>query len=461
MTDLDVQDPTAKADNMVNPALLAASMIEERAPDIVEALNDMPRELAVAVLLHLPPDRAIEVLDQPGLEREPELVTLMPREAAAKLLAGVSADRLADIFHQVKEPHCSELLDLLDPDTRVNIRRLLEYPKDTAGSIMTTEFASVPSTYTVRQTLDYIRHVESSRETVYAIYVLDPLSKKLVKTITLRRLITGDPEAPVLSVARPGRLITATPLMDREDVARLISKYDLLAVPVVDHGRVIGIVTVDDVIDAIVQESTEDVQKFGGMAAINEPYMEIGFWQMMKKRGGWLCALFLSEMLTASAMQGYEGELEKAIVLTLFIPLIMSSGGNSGSQATSLLIRALALRELVIKDWWRLALREIPNGLALGAMLGLVGVVRISLWQYLGFYDYGEHWMLIALTVAATLVGIVMFGSLTGSMLPFILQRIGFDPASASAPFVATLVDVTGLVIYFTLASMILRGTLL
>jgi magnesium transporter len=461
MTDPGVQDAAAKADHMVNPASLAASMIDERAPDIVEALNDMPPELAVAVLLHLPPDRAIEVLDQPGLEREPELVTLMPREAAVQLLAGVSADRVADIFHQVKEPHCSELLDRLDPDTRVNIRHLLEYPKDTAGSIMTTEFASVPSTYTVEQTLDYIRHVESSRETVYAIYVLDPLSKKLVKTITLRRLITGDPRAPVLSVARPGRVITATPFMDREDVARLISKYDLLAVPVVDNGRVIGIVTVDDVIDAIVQELTEDVQKFGGMAAINEPYMEIGFWQMMKKRGGWLCALFLSEMLTASAMQGYEGELEKAIVLTLFIPLIMSSGGNSGSQATSLLIRALALRELVIKDWWRVALREIPNGLALGAMLGLVGIVRISLWQYLGFYDYGEHWRLIALTVGATLVGIVMFGSLTGSMLPFILQRTGFDPASASAPFVATLVDVTGLVIYFTVASMILRGTLL
>jgi magnesium transporter len=461
MTDPDVQDAAATADDMANPAFLAASMLEERPPDIVEALNDMPPELAVAVLLHLPPDRAIEVLDQPGLEREPELVTLMPRAAAAGLLAGVSADRAADIFHQVKEPHCSELLDLLDPDTRVNIRRLLEYPKDSAGSIMTTEFASVPSNYTVRQTLDYIRHVESSRETVYAIYVLDPLTKQLVKTITLRRLITADPEAPVLSVARPGRLITVAPLMDREDVARLISKYDLLAVPVVDHGRVIGIVTVDDIIDAIVQETTEDVQKFGGMAAIDEPYMEIGFWQMMKKRGGWLCALFLSEMLTASAMQGYEGELEKAIVLTLFIPLIMSSGGNSGSQATSLLIRALALRELRIRDWWRVALREIPNGLALGAMLGLVGIVRISLWQVLGLYDYGEHWALVALTVGTALVGIVMFGSLTGSMLPFILQRIGFDPASASAPFVATLVDVTGLVIYFTVASIILRGTLL
>jgi magnesium transporter len=324
---------------------------------------------------------------------------------------------------------------------------------------MTTEFASVPSTYTVRQSLDYIRHVESSRETVYAIYVFDPLSQKLVKTISLRRLVSGDSDAPVVSVARPGRIVTATPLMDREEVARLISKYDLL--PVVDHDRVIGIVTVDDVIDAIVQENTADAQKFGGMAAINEPYMEVGFWQMMRKRGGWSCALFLSEMLTASAMQGYEGELEKAIVLTLFIPLIMSSGGNSGSQATSLLIRALALHELELKDWWRVALREIPNGLALGSMLGLVGVLRISLWQHLGLYDYGAHWPLIALTVGLALIGIVMFGSLTGSMLPFVLQRTGFDPASASAPFVATLVDVTGLVIYFSVASLILRGTLL
>src|SRR6202161_1660030 len=461
MTDLDTLDPAAKPDEMVDPAFLAASMIDERAPDIVEALNDVPAELAAGVLLHLPPDLAIEVLDQPGMDREPELITLMPRDAAAKLLAGVSADRVADIFHQVKEPHCSELLELLDADTRVNIRRLLQYPKDSAGSIMTTEFVSVPSTYTVRQTLDYIRHVESSRETVYAIYVLDPVTKKLVKTITLRRLITGDPEAPVLSVARPGRVITVTARMDREDVARLISKYDLLAVPVLDHDRVIGIVTVDDVIDAIVQENTEDVQKFGGMAAINEPYMEIGFWQMMRKRGGWLCALFLSEMLTASAMQGYQSELEKAIVLTLFIPLIMSSGGNSGSQATSLLIRALALRQLELKDWWRVALREIPTGLALGAMLGLVGIVRIAVWQYFGFFDYGEYWPLIALTVCAALIGIVMFGSLTGSMLPFILQRIGFDAASASAPFVATLVDATGLGIYFSVASLIFARTFL
>ena len=444
-----------------DPVALVARLSDERAADIVEALNDLAPDVAAAVLLGLPRERAIEVLDQPGIDHGPEIVARLPREVAASLLSEVSADRLADLCRQLDEPHRSDLLERLDPDTRVTIQRLLAYAPDTAGSIMTTEFVSVPATNTIQQTLNYIRQVESTRETVYAIYVLDPATEKLVQAVSLRRLITGEPHAPVLSVARPGRLITVSPLTDREDVARLISKYDLLAVPVVDHDRIIGIVTVDDVIDAIVQETTEDLQKLGGMEALNKPYMEIDFWQMIRKRGGWLAVLFLSEMLTASAMQTYQSELEKAIVLTLFIPLIMSSGGNSGSQATSLLIRALALRELGLRDWWRVALRELPSGITLGAMLGGIGIVRIAVWQHLGFYDYGEHWVLIALTVGAALVGIVTFGSLTGSMLPFILQRIGFDPASASAPFVATLVDVTGLVIYFTVASLILRGTLL
>jgi len=224
---------------------------------------------------------------------------------------------------------------------------------------------------------------------------------------------------------------------------------------------VIGIVTVDDVIDAIVREQTEDVQKFGGMEALDEPYTEISFGKMIKKRAGWLCALFLSEMLTATAMQHFEGEISRAVVLAMFIPLVMSSGGNSGSQATSLIIRALALREVRLGDWWRIAVRELPTGLTLGAILGVIGFLRIELWQALHLFDYGVHHTLVALTVGGALVGIVGFGSLAGSMLPFLLKRIGFDPASASAPFVATLVDVTGLVIYFSVALLILRGTLL
>ena len=460
MDDIETQ-AALEPDEAAQAAALVILLANERAADIAETLNEESPAVAAAVLMGLPKDHAIEILDQPILDSGSEIVSLMPRETAAALLHGVSADRVADLCRKLEEPHRTELLDRLDPDTRVMIQRLLSYPSHSAGSIMTTEFASVPSNVTVQQTLDYLRKVERTRETVYAIYVLDPVTKNLVQAITLRRLITGDPGAPVLSVARPGRLVTVSPIMDREDVARLISKYDLLAVPVVDHGRVIGIVTVDDIMDAIVQETTEDLQKLGGMEALNEPYMEIRFWKMIRARGGWLAVLFLSEMLTASAMQSYQSELEKAIVLTLFIPLIMSSGGNSGSQATSLLIRALALRELELRDWWRVALRELPSGLTLGAMLGVIGIVRIAIWQQFGLYDYGEHWVLIGLTVAAALVGIVTFGSLTGSMLPFILQRIGFDPASASAPFVATLVDVTGLVIYFSVASLILKGTLL
>ena len=222
-------------------------------------------------------------------------------------------------------------------------------------------------------------------------------------------------------------------------LARLISKYDLLAVPVVDRSdHVLGIVTVDDIIDAIVEQGTKEVQRFGGVEALDVPYMDIGFFAMIQKRAGWLCVLFLSEMLTASAMQHFQDELERAIVLTLFIPLIMSSGGNSGSQATSLIIRAIALREIRLGDWWRVALREVPTGITLGAILGLLGITRIALWQKLDIFDYGEHWLLVAFTVGAALLGIVTFGSLVGSMLPFILKRLGFDPASASAPFVAT-----------------------
>ena len=217
----------------------------------------------------------------------------------------------------------------------------------------------------------------------------------------------------------------------------------------------------DDVIDAMIERQTEEVQRFGGVEALDEPYMDLGMARMIRKRAGWLCALFLSEMLTASAMQGFQGELEKAIVLTLFIPLIMSSGGNSGSQATSLLIRALALHELGLRDWWRVALRELPTGIILGAILGVIGIARISIWQAFGLYDYGPHWLLVAATVGTALVGIVTFGSMVGSLLPFLLRSIGFDPAAASAPFVATLVDVTGLVIYFGVAALILHGTLL
>jgi magnesium transporter len=450
------------SDDGFDAAAIAARLAGNDVADCVEILNQLEPAEAAAVLQRLPAETAIDILDKPELDFGAEIVAALPRPLGVAMLAGMSADMAADIVEQLEEPVRGELMDRLDPANRATITSLLQYPENTAGAMMTTEFVSVPSSWTVQQTLTHIRQVERTRETVYAIYVLDPVTRRLVGAVTLRRLISGEPQANILSLAPSTALITTAPLTDREDVARLITKYDLLAVPVVDKaGHLRGIVTVDDIIDAIIEESTEDVQKFGGMAAIEEPYLQIGLGNMIRKRGVWLCLLFLSEMLTASAMQFFEGELEKALVLTLFIPLIMSSGGNSGSQATSLLIRALALQDVRLGDWWRVALRELPTGLILGAMLGAIGFGRIVLWQKLGFYDYGEHWGLVGLTVAAALIGIVTFGSVAGSMLPFALQRVGLDPASASAPFVATLVDVTGLMIYFSVALLILRGTLL
>lgn len=445
------------------PAAAIASRIADiRTGDAVEIVNELDADDAIAVVAQLSHDDAIRLLDQPELERATEILATLQPNIASQLLDGMSADRATDVFHELDDADRARLFPILAPETKAALKKLMGYAPNTAGSLMTIEFITVFSDWNVGQTLDHIRQVERTRETVYAIYVVDPQTRVLLGVVSLRRLIVRELDEPILSLARDDDPITISPLEDREDVARLFRKHDLLAVPVVDDSRhIIGIVTVDDVLDAMTEDASEDAYRFGGMEALDKPYMRIGFGEMLKKRGGWLGVLFLGEMLTASAMQHFELELEKALVLTLFIPLIMSSGGNSGSQATSLIIRALALQELSLKDWWRVALREIPTGLALGAFLGFIGVVRIAIWQSLGIYDYGEHWILVAATVGMALVCIVTFGSLTGSMLPFILRRLGFDPASASAPFVATLVDVTGLVIYFSVALVILSGTLL
>ncbi|MBB4570318.1 magnesium transporter [Rhizobium leucaenae] len=428
----------------------------------VESLNALEAGEAARILAKMPEERAVRILDRPELRNAPAILEVMTNADAARLLHGMSNDRVADILLELDDDARTRLFTTLEEPARVAIQDLMGYPPRTAGGIMTTEYVSVFASWTVAQTLDHVRQVERSRETVYAIYVLDDDTHALLHVVTLRRLITGQPDACILTVAQKGTPVTAPALMKQEDVARLIRRHDLLALPVVDeNGLMLGIVTVDDVIDTMIADTTEAAQRFGGMEALGQPYMKIGFAGMIRKRAGWLAALFLGEMLTASAMQHFEGELEKAVVLTLFIPLIMSSGGNSGSQATSLIIRALALGELKLSDWWRVALREMPTGIVLGSILGLVGCARIVLWQTIGLFDYGPHWQLVGVTVFAALIGIVTFGSLAGSMLPFALQKLRLDPASASAPFVATLVDVTGLVIYFSVALLILSGTML
>lgn len=445
-----------------DPAELAEALAGMRAADIAEALRALEPHVAGRVLTIMPFDQAVQVLDAPELDDRTEIVRLLEAESARTFLEAMSADQRAELFREMPEPDRQRLLRTLDEPTREQLSLLLRYPMESAGGIMTTEFVSVPTTWTVADTLRHIAEVGRAKETVYAIYVTDPDAGCLVHTVSLRELMVAAPDAPVGRVGDRRKPLTVPPEADREDVARMIAKYDLLAVPVVDQGgNVLGIVTVDDMIDALVAEQTEDVQRFGGMEAIGEPYFEAKFTTMLRKRGIWLIVLFVGQTFTATAMGFFEGEIARAVILAVFVPLIISSGGNTGSQATSLIIRAMALREVTLRDWWRVAMRELPTGAVLGGVLGLLGFLRIILWQSLGWYDYGPYYLLIGATVGVALVGVVALGSLVGSMLPFLLRRVGFDPASASAPFVATLVDVMGIIIYFGVAFAILGGTVL
>jgi magnesium transporter len=444
------------------PTAVAAETEELHAADLADIAELLPREKVAALLAALPAQRAADVLEYLDEELRSDVLEAMTARQAAALVSEMTPDDRADTLEEIEEERAEEILAAIPAEARRETERLLAYEPDTAGGLMTTEFVSVPATMTVEAALTSVRSIARSgrREAMYQIYVTDEAGR-LTGVLSLRELLAAPEGAKVGDVAWT-EVVTVAAQSDREEVSRAISNYDLVAVPVVDDDHhVLGVVTVDDVIDAIQEEQTEDVQKLGGMEALDEPYMTIGFWRMVKKRGGWLSFLFLSEMFTASAMGHYADDVQKVVALALFIPLVMSSGGNSGSQATSLIIRAMAIGEIRLRDWWRVALREIPTGIAMGVGLCLLGIARILLWQSLGIYDYDPHHDLIALTVGLALIGIVTWGSLAGAMLPFVMKRLGFDPASASAPFVATLVDVTGLVIFFTVAQMLLRGTLL
>jgi len=456
--------PTAAAlyEASSKPEEMARIVEPLRAADLAELVNQLSPAKAARVMANLPFDAAVDVLNEPELDRRHEIVQHMNRGAAGALISAMAPDRRADLLRDLSPSKRKNVLATIDEPDRSILTSLLVYPEGTVGSIMTTEFASVASTVTVAEAIESVRLLSRDVIAVYAVYVLEPGTGVLLRSIHLQDLLLADRRAKIMNVGDSRKPLSTSPFLSEEDAARLISKYNLVALPVVDAtGKMIGALTVDDVIDAMVREATEDVQRFGGVEALEAPYLRISMFGMVKKRAGWLAALFLGEMLTATAMGHFQDEIARAVVLALFIPLIISSGGNSGSQATSLIIRALALRELKLGDWWRVAIRELPTGLALGAVLGIIGVIRILIWQHLGWYDYGPQHNLVAITIGVSLVGVVTFGSMAGSMLPFLLRRLGFDPASASAPFVATLVDVSGLVIYFSVAYLILRGTLL
>lgn len=415
-------------------------------------------------------ERATQFRKLPMGRQDDFFLTLRSDEQAALLLALPESERrlwmrllapddAADALQHVGQGERARLLDLLDEPTRKEVNALLTFKEDEAGGLMNSRFLRLRPDARADEALSYLKKQARAVASLDYAYVLDQ-EQHLVGVVSLRQLFGADPQSLVREVMRT-ELISVTHDMDQEQVARVVRKSHLLAVPVVNQQQCMeGIVTVDDIVDVIDEEASEDVQKIGGMEALDGPYLETGFLELVKKRAGWLAILFLGEMLTATAMGHYEDEISQAVVLALFLPLIISSGGNSGSQATTLVIRAMALGELKMRDWFRVIRRELLAGVALGCILGVIGIGRIFVWQSI-FGSYGAHYLQVALTIGFSLFGVVMFGTLSGSMLPFILRRCGLDPASASAPFVATLVDVTGLIIYFTVAKVVLTGTLL
>jgi magnesium transporter len=413
-------------------------------------------------LKQLPPDAAHEFFFDLSAADQVEILLMLPPAERRLWIRLLAPDDVADIVQAAPADQRAGLLGLLDEPTRAEVTALLAYAEDEAGGLMNPRYIRVRPDMAAAEAWSYFRRQaqeRSGRDTPAFAYVLDA-DTRLLGQVSLTDLIAADQATSVARLMQTD-IITISEAADQEEVAHLFAEHGLVAAPVVDAaGRMKGVVTADDVVAVVEEEATEDIQKLGGSSALDAPYLKTAFHRMVRKRAGWLSALFLGEMLTATAMAFFEQEIARAVVLALFVPLIISSGGNSGSQASTLVIRAMALGEVRLRDWWRVVRRELAAGVVLGTVLGSIGFLRIVLWQMVTPL-YGPHYLLVAGTVFCSLIGVVTFGTFAGSLLPFILRRLGFDPASASAPFVATLVDVTGLVIYFTAASLILRGTVL
>lgn len=433
--------------------------------DIAEILEDLPAEDSGVIFRILPRNVAGVVFEYLPLDQQTEIVQTLGSEVLKNVLNEMAPDDRTRLFEELPAEVTKRALEQLSADELRVARTLLGYPEDTAGRYMTPEYMALKPQMTAREGIDAIRKFGRGRETLNILYIIDERGE-LRADLRLAELVMADPEAKVGEL--PTRQLVAIPATaSKDEIISTFEKYDRVALPVTDsRGAMLGIITADDVLDVAAEQATEDIQKMGGMEALDAPYMEISAFEMLRKRGGWLSVLLVGEMLTTTAMTYFEGAIEKAVVLALFVPLIISSGGNSGSQATSIVIRALAVNEIKVSDWWKVLLRELRSGLMLGLLLGVIGLARIFTWEHLhvaGMISttYGPHYRLVGLTVALSLMGVVLFGSVTGSMLPFVLRRLGFDPATASAPLVATLVDVTGIVIYFTVATLLLGSTLL
>ena len=438
--------------------LLHHSKDEDYPAEVAKLLGSMPTEYAINTFLALPENVQTKIFAFLDHVLQRGIIEELPRQKISNILNNLeSNDRIA-FFDTLDGIEVTEYLNLLNDKNRLATYDLLGYPEQSVARLINTNFTTVRKEWTIGQAIEHLRRFYTDTPAANVIFVVDN-NGKLVDDIPIRRLVLNEHNKTIEDIM-DGFYVKLDIQDSIEDAIQKFKEYDRVALPVTNSNNVVmGVVTIDDVIDEAEEKDTKDMQQFGGVESLDLPYVKTGFVTMIQKRAGWLIILFLSEMLTATAMQHFQVELDKALVLAMFVPLIMSSGGNSGSQAATLIIRAMALKELSPRDWWYVMRREIFSGLTLGIILGTIGFIRITIWQQVGWYNYGQHysWILVALTVAISLVGIVLWGTLSGSMIPIVLKRLKLDPAASSAPFVATLVDVTGLIIYFSVAAMVLH----
>ncbi len=428
--------------------------------EVAKVFSAIPMDKASKAFKSLPEKKQVLLFAYFDNTLQKNILKSLPKERVEHILNDSLSDDRTMFFSSLKSLEQTHFLHFLTPKNKENVESVLGYPKNSVARMMNTNVATIDQEKTIQEAITHLRTNHKDDETTNVVFVVDE-NNFLIDDIPIRRFVLNDFHKKVSDILDgfcPSLSITET----KEDAIAKFKQFDRDVLPVVSSENILlGVVTIDDILDAVEQADTKEFQKIGGLEELDYPYVKTTLFSLLKKRASWLIVLFLGEMLTATAMGYFDGEIQKAVVLALFVPLIISSGGNSGSQAATLIIRAMALKEIGIKDWWYVMRREIISGLALGALLGTIGLIRIAVWQNLHWYDYGVHWFLIAITIFFSLIGIVMWGTLSGSMIPILLKKCKIDPATSSAPFVATLVDVTGLVIYFSIASIILKGTIL
>lgn len=428
--------------------------------DIAEKLAKLKPQERNLAFLKLSGDQMSLVFTHLDTSDQHQILQGLGDSETRKLVENLAPDDRTELFSDFPDDLIRIMMNYLKPEDRKEALVLLGYEEDSIGSIMTPDYIRARPNWTVKKVLAHIKEYGEKAETLNFVYIVDE-NNKLIDDLRIGQLLMAE-EDTIISSLMDYSFVSITSTENLEKGLKLFEKYEREALPIItEHGTLVGIVTFDDIIEKMEERDTEDIHKFGGSEGLDLSYTNTGLFTMVQKRAGWLVILFVGEMLTASAMQHFEEEIEVATVLALFVPLMISSGGNSGSQAASLIIRSLALKEVRLRDWWFVMRKEFLSGLLLGVILGIIGFVRITVWELTGLYDYGEYWVWIGLTISLSLVAIVLWGSISGALIPFVLRRIGLDPATASAPFVATLVDVTGLFIYFSIALLLLSGKLL